>query len=470
MDLSSSLSGLGRSFKLAYKVLLTLAVGTVFISHLTVWLHFRQVDSGLSAAEQLMKQGSLAEADALVSRLEPWSRCHSGRYRTGAILRVRCLARSNQTQAAAEMAETLRLDEGTAVTSGGWSELIREPLVWLQKLSVSQMGGIVAVFSPITRPGAWAGYEALIDELVKRRDEESLETLATDLLTRFPRSIIAVYVNSAKGELNPPDIPLSAYTHQVKPKTPPAPSSDPAPDEADSVVSNEPAATPEEPAAERPAAEEPAAEAPPPSWGIVTNDLSMALSPESGKPIRQLKAGDVLVIEGARSLQNMPMLTGTLILNNRNVPGLAFNGDDLEIRPGDFLEVPSSEVALRSRLAEIQIQENQLQPKVDAEEANLTPPEIDYRAAQNRMAAFQREAAALNAKLESTTGSDRMAILDKLRLMKYQEQTILRDLSKAKDALAILGSSNKKPRYEPQLTALLQEKKAILKRLSAPAP
>ncbi len=460
MDLSSPLTSLGRSVKLAYKVLLTLAVGAVFISHLTVWLHFRQVDSGLSAAEQLMKQGNLAEADALVSRLEPWSRCLPGRYRTGGILRVRCLARSNQTQTATEMAETLRLDEGAAVTSGGWSELIREPLVWLQKLSVSQMSGIAAAFSPIRRPGEWAGYEALIDELTKRRDEESLETLATDLTTRFPRSTLAVYANSAKSELNTPDFPLSAYTHQAKPETPPAPSSEPSPDETESVVSNEPATTPEEPAAEKTA----------PSWGIVTNALSMALSPESGKPIRQLKAGDVLVIEGACNLQNIPMLTGTLILINRNVQGLAFSGDDLEIRPGDFLEVPSSEVALRSRLAEIQIQENQLQPKVDAEEANLTPPEINYRAAQKRMAAFQREAAALNTKLESTTGADRMAILDKLRLMKYQEQTILRDLTKAKDALAILGSSDKKPRYEPQLTALLQEKRAILKRLSAPAP
>lgn len=464
MDASSPLKSLGHAASLAYKLILTVAVGALILSHVTTWLHFRQVDNGLADAEKLLERGRLAEADALAFRLEPWSRCFPGRYRSCGILRVRCLVRSSQTEAAAQLAEHLRLDEGDETVSAGWDDLIHEPLLWLQKISVSQVSAIGNGFFPISRPGEWTAYEVLLDELVKRRDTEGVETLEADISTRFPQSGISVYASSAKGELNPPEFPTSAYsaTNASKAKPPAPPPTNPAPEQAQAAVSNEPAA-----------AEEPAPAAGPAlSWGIVTNALSMALNPESGKPLRQLKAGDVLVIEGSCTIQNVPALTGTLILNNRNVQNLAFKADDLEIRTGDFKAVHPAEVALRSRLAEIRILEDELAPKAARETANLTPQEIAYRTAQNRMDAFQRDVTALNTKLENATGSERMATLDKLRLMKYQEQTLLRELNTRKEALAVLGrsSSTNQAKFEPQLTALRQEKQAILKRLAATAP
>jgi hypothetical protein len=202
----------------------------------------------------------------------------------------------------------------------------------------------------------------------------------------------------------------------------------------------------------------------------VTNARAMAYNPENGKPIRQLKAGDVFVIEGSVSSASGPLLTGTLILNNRNVPDLAFQSGDLEIRKGVFNSVPLAEVALRSRLAEIATEEAALADQAAAELDSLTSEEKAYRLSVERMENFQKESQDLQAKMAKASGNERIAILDRLRQMKYQEQAILRDMQKKKEAVdATVKSGGSKPGFTSRLTALRQEKQAILKRLAAPA-
>jgi hypothetical protein len=319
-------------------------------------------------------------------------------------------------------------------------------------------------FFPIERPTEWSGYETLLAELITLRDAPMIETLAADLTQRFPRSPVAIYATSAKAEVDAIRVPASSQDNPDANKAAPSTVA-----ESTAPETNTPAPAPTDvEAASQPEAPPPPAQ--PASWGIVTNARSLAINPQTGQPIRQLKAGDVLVIEGTCSFHNVSALTGTLILNNRNVPDLAFRGGDLEIHQGQFDRVPPAEVALRSRLAQISIEEAALGGPVAEETGPATAEEKAYRQSMERMAAFQKDSQALQVKLEKATGNERMAILDKLRLMKYQEQALLRDLQARKDAMDAVARSSGRPRADPRLIALRKEKQAILKRLAAPAP
>ncbi len=450
MESSSPLKTLRETFSLVYKIVCTLAAGALIVALATACLHFRAVHVGLQQAEQEAAQGQFDQAYSRAARLEPWARCFPGRYRLCALIQIRCLARLNQPEAAARLAEAMRTQSDLPVPRGTGSEFVSTPLVWLQKTSLSLVSGALNAFYPVLQVNEWAGYGTLLDELVATRNAEGLNALADNLITRFPRSSIAVLANSAKGELQPDAPPDSA----------PHPSAPPPAETPESGISSILESASSDP--------EPALSAPPPSWGIVTNAGAMALNPENGKPIRPLKIGDVLAIEGRFPLPDRVAFTGTLILNNRNVPDLAFLASDLEIRNGAFATVSPHEVALRSRLAEIQAEEAMLLPKVTRELANLGPEQTAYRQAQAALDAFQREASALNTQAEKATGPERMAILDKLRLMKYRQQTLIQDLQTRKETADLASRKAGRISFEPQLTALRQEKKAILKRLAEP--
>ncbi len=462
---------LRRAFSLAYKLALTLAAGALVASLASATFHYKAVHSGIETAERLIGQGRLAEADALAYTLafdpaSSWARCFPGHFRTFGCLRVRCLIRTGQFEAAKEVAEALHLDADEPVLPNPLNTLAANPLAWLQKFGVSMVASYFNGFFPIERPTEWSGYETLLAELITLRDAPTLEILASDLAQRFPRSPVAIYANSAKAEVDPIRFPTSSQDNPDATKTAPAPGAESAAPETNTP---EPApATTDVEAASQPEAPPPPVQ--PASWGIVTNARSLAINPQTGQPIRQLKAGDVLVIEGTCSFHNVSALTGTLILNNRNVPDLAFRGEDLEIHQGPFDSVPPAEVALRSRLAQINIEEAALGGPIPEETGPVTTEEKAYRQCMDRMAAFQKDSQSLQAKLEKATGNERMAILDKLRLMKYQEQAILRDLQTKKEAMDAVARSSGKPRADPRLMALHKEKQAILKRLAAPAP
>lgn len=393
MEPSSPFKTLWQTFSLVLKIVFTLAAGALLVALITASLHFRLVHVGLKQAEQQFDQGRLEEANALAARLEPWARCFPGRYRKCALVRVRCLARLKQPEAAARMAEALRSHADRPMQPGNGKEFAGAPLVWLQKTSLFMTGGILDAAFPVIRLNEWAGYSTLLDELVSLRDVDGLNALADDLIARFPHSQIGVLANSARGELRPasPVVPSHAVP-LLRPSTqtalPPAGGSV----EPGVSTSAVPSLT-SEPALSLPE--------PPHSWGIVTNPAAMALNPQTGQAIRPLKVGDVLAIEGTCSFQNVPAFTGTLILNNRNVPDLAFYGKDLDIREGAFDAVSPEEVALRSRLAEIQAEETVLAPKAARELANLGPEETAYRQAKTKMESFQQDVNALNAKLQS---------------------------------------------------------------------
>lgn len=459
METSSRFKALGQTFSLVYKIVFTLIAGALLMALVMAGFHFRAVHTGLQQAERLLAQGQLPEADALAFRLEPWARCFPGRFRICAFLRVRCLVRSNQPEAAARLAEALRRHVDIPVPRGSAGEFARDPLLWLQKTSLFMVTGLLDALYPAVQLNEWAGYETLLDELVSRRDTEGLNALADDLISRFPRSPIAILANSARGELQPA-APVPTMPHASPSTQPPTAPANPAALPPSSIPDPDPAAAaPDVMPPPRPA-----------SWGIVTNASAMALNPQTGKPVRPLKVGDVLVIEGACTLQDVPAFTGTLILNNRNVPDLAFSGKDLELRNGAFDAVPPVEVALRSRLAEIQAEENALQPKLARELASLSPEENAYRQSKAKMDAFQREVDALNVKLQKATGPDRMAVLDKLRLLKYQEQALIRDLAARKETADLTNRKAGRITVEPQLIALRQEKMAVLKKLAESTP
>jgi hypothetical protein len=467
VDVSSPLTPLRQTLTLVYKIILTLAAGSLLIAILSAYFHYARVRNGVGNTERLIGQGRLAEADALAYRLafdpeSAWARCFPGYYRALGLLRIRCLVRSGQADAARGVAEMMRLTDDDPVMRRPLGDLLQRPLPWLQSAGLSLVSNFTTGFFPIERPGLWSGYETLFAELVAVRDAATLETLANELARQFPRSPIAIYANSARAEVTPGPSPLSALTR-------PEPVSF-------SPVSTQPDdLSPSSPPAEQPAAPEPEPEPvppppPPAAWGIVTNARAMAYNPENGKPIRQLKAGDVFVIEGSVSSASGPLLTGTLILNNRNVPDLAFQSGDLEIRKGVFNSVPLAEVALRSRLAEIATEEAALADQAAAELDSLTSEEKAYRLSVERMENFQKESQDLQAKMAKASGNERIAILDRLRQMKYQEQAILRDMQKKKEAVdATVKSGGSKPGFTSRLTALRQEKQAILKRLAAPA-
>lgn len=457
MQSPSPYTTLWQTLRLLYKTILALAVGTLLVALGTTYFHFKTVQDGIQQVAQYIGQGRLAEANALAASLEPWARCFPGRYRACARLRVRSLVRSNQPDEALQVAEAIRAHAEAPIRRGTASELLNEPLLWLQKTSLFLAGDMLDATAPVEPLNEWAGYDMMIAELVAVRDEKTLNALADSLNTRFPQSSIAYSANSAKIELQPAEAGLS--TNTVTPGSSPSENTPLPPADETASATSAVEALPAEP------------ERPPPSWGIVTNAGAVALNPKTGQLIRPLKIGDVLAIEGTCTVQNVSALTGTLILENRNVPDLAFQGKNLEIRTGDISRVSSEKIALLSRLAEVQAEEALLQPKAAQELAGLSPEELAYRKAQSKMDAFQRDVNGLNTKLEKATGAERMKTLDQLRLMKYQEQALIRDLQACQETANLVGrKTGGRLTVEPQLTALRQEKKAILKRLAEHAP
>jgi hypothetical protein len=449
VDSSSSLKTIGQTFNLVYKIILTVAAGIMLMAFVVACLHFRNVHAGIRDAERLVGRGLYEEADARAKALQDWAKCFPGRFRESGVIRIRSLVRTHRSTEAADVAERMRVEGDAVIQAGGIRGLLAAPLPWLQKSSVSMAAGILSAFVPSAQPGEWAGYTVLLDEMVAIKDEKGLEQVANDLLLRFPRSSIAVAANASRAEVQGGP---SAFSTLRPERTYSASSSTSSPSQPVTYQVSD--------------SDDPDKPEVPPSWGIVTNSHCVALNPDTGQPVRELKPGDILVIEGPCTVRNTAALRGTLILTKRNVPDLAFRREDLEIRAGDFSAVPTEEVALRSRLAEINMEETDLQLKVAREEASLSPGEIAYRQAREKMDAFTRDVAVLTAKLDKSTGSERMATLDKLRQMKYQEQTLLRDMQKKKDA-AGLNSRAGESALSARLNTLRQEKTAILKRLSA---
>lgn len=464
MDAASSVTILRRTVGMAYKIILTLVAGSILAAIGAAYFHYRAVQDGMVMAERLVGQGELAKANAIAFQMafEPrtaWARCFPGYFRTFGKVRIRCLVRTGQADAAREVAEALRLYDDEPLVTDPVVVFFRSPPAWLHKMGTAFVANFTAGFFPAERPGVLSGYETLFAELVAIRDTHSLETLAADLARQFPQLPLGIYANSARGEVDPVPPPASSLSPSAGPERVQRP-----PDSA----------TPQTQAPATTAVENIPAPPPPPeqpaSWGIVTSRMTVASNPDGGQPVRQLKAGDVLVIEGSIKRGTKSLLTGTLILNNRNVTNLAFNGGDLEIFNGDFNKVSPEEVALRSKLAEIVIQEAALVAQEKMEKESMPPEEKAFNKAEERMAAFQKDSKDLQARLEKTTGNERIAILDRLRLMKYEEQAIVRDLQKKKDAMEAALRASGRPRTESPLPALRQEKQAILKRLAQAAP
>ncbi len=454
MDSPSALKRLGQWLDLSYKFVLTLAAGSLIAGLVAAGMRAGAVRSGLAQAEHYFNQGRLAEADGLLEALLPWARCFPGRYRECAALRVRCLARLGRAEAAS-VAETMRSDCDSPVPRPDWSQLPRDPVAWLHQLSLSLVSGLMGGLYPPTLDNAWAGYDALIDELTDVEDRTALNALANQLLARFPHSLIALKAAKSRAELNPSPSPDPTGPAPAAPALPPTPSA---------VTADAP------PVIERPIPSSPDPEPPPfpASWGIVTNSRAVAFNALTGQPVRELKPGDVLAIEGTGRIREEPALTGTLILNNRNIPDLLFRADVLEIRNGSFQSVSPQEVALRSRLAEIAFQENGFRLRLNREKEAYTPEEKAFREVQTRFDAFQAEVKNLTAQLDQKTGADRMRILERLRAMKYQEQTLLRALKERKQAVEKTGGRSGPSGFARDLEALLQEKQAILKLLAGP--
>ena len=448
MDSPSARHDLGSGLELVYKFLLTVAAGSLIAGLASAGLHAAAVRSGLARAERSFSQGRLAETALFLEALSPWARCFPGRYRENAALQVRCLARLGRLEQAGAIAESMRGECDSPVPPPEWARLPVDPLGWLHQATLSLVSRVMGGLFPPTLNNPWAGYEAIIEELDAVENADALNRLADDLRARFPQSLIALKAARAR---RPPPTP-SRTAEPVRPDAPPnRAATAPAP-------IHPPTAVPD------------AGEPPPPSasWGIVTNTGAVAFHPQTGQPIRELKPGDVLAIEGAVLLRNEPVLTGVLILNNRTIPEIAFRAEDLEIRPGSFNTVPPQEVALRSRLAEIAVEESRLSLRLNREKTPATPEETAYREAQARFDSFQAEVASLTGQMDKKTGAERMRILDRLRTMKYQEQTLLRTLSERKQAFERIGGQAGPNPLARELDALRREKQAILKRLTEP--
>lgn|GEM_PF-5824990 len=439
-------SAVTRLLGLLFRSFLGLLSASLLVTLLVAGIRWNQVRLAEQNARLLVEAWRFDEACDELRAVEAWSRCFPGFFTENALLQIQGRTRQGRWQEVWPLAEAVRQHLEQPLPFPLLSDYRNAPMLAVQRLGLALIGRLSRGVNPPRTFNAWAGYEAILEELVAQQNDAEITAFQEAVTRAFPRSPIAIKAAAAP---RPSDRksrrPVSATSLlrpsppaervRQRPPTPVEEKEDAAPqDRPELVEENEATAA---------------------SWAIVTNREAFAYHPRTSAPVRPLRAGDVVALERLFTLRNQRAAEGTLILTNGTVPELAFLLDDLEIRPGSYTHANPHEVMWRSRLARLLAEEAALQARL-AKEATTPQPELAaYEEAVRRLETLQKNARALQAQLDQP-GANRSNILERLRAMKYEEAALAREVQSRKEALEKSGGSIVK-RLQMELQQIARE-------------
>jgi hypothetical protein len=438
-------SAVTRLLLLLFRTFLGILSVSLLVTLLVAGIRWNQVRLAEQNARLLVEAWRFDEACDELRAVEAWSRCFPGFFTENALLQIQGRTRQGRWREAWPLAEAVRKHLEQPLPFPLLSDYRNAPLLAIQRLGLALIGRLSRGVNPPRTFNAWAGYEAILEELVAQQNDAEISAFQEAVTRAFPRSPIAIKAAAAP---RPSDRklrrPVSA-TSLLRPQ-PPAERVRQRPPPTHAVEDAPPQVQPD------PVEENEAMAA---SWGIVTNREAFAYHPRTSAPVRPLHAGDVVALERLFTLRNQRAAEGTLILTNGTIPELAFLLDDLEIRPGSYTDANPHEVMWRSRLARLLAEEAALRTRLARESSTPKPELTAYEEAVRRLETLQKNARAIQAQLDQP-GANRSNILEQLRAMKYKEAALAREVQSRKEALEKSGGSIVK-RLEAELQQLARE-------------